>query len=70
MAANMIGVRKNIIIVDVGFMPMVMVNPKICSRRNPFETEESCLSLSGTRKTTRFREIEVEYEDIHFKEHR
>ena len=70
MAANMIGVRKNIIIVDTGFMPIVMYNPIIRNKKMPFETEEGCLSLSGTRKTTRFKEIEVEYEDINFKKQR
>ncbi|MCI6648430.1 MAG: peptide deformylase [Lachnospiraceae bacterium] len=70
MAANMIGVRKNIIIVDAGFMPIVMYNPIIRSKKMPFETEEGCLSLSGTRKTTRYKEIEVEYEDINFKKQR
>ena len=52
MAANMIGIRKNIIIVNMGIMDMVMFNPRILSAKNPFETEEGCLSLTGVRKTT------------------
>ena len=31
---------------------------------------EGCLSLLGTRKTTRYKDIEVEYEDINFKKQR
>lgn len=67
MAANMIGVRKNIIIVDTGFMPLIMYNPVIVSKQGAFEAEEGCLSLIGVRKTTRYKNIEVEYQDINFK---
>ena len=64
MAANMIGIRKNIIIVNMGIMDMVMFNPRILSAKKPFETEEGCLSLTGVRKTTRYEEIEVEFRDM------
>lgn len=40
MAANMIGVKKNIIIVNMGFVDIVMFNPVIVSKNEPFETEE------------------------------
>ncbi len=53
MAANMIGYRKNIIIVATGFADIVMINPVITDRSEPYEAEEGCLSLPGTRKTTR-----------------
>ena len=52
MAANMIGVRKNIIIVNMGFIDVVMFNPVIVSKHDMYETEEGCLSLDGVRKTT------------------
>ena len=52
MAANMIGVKKNIIIVNMGFINVVMFNPVIVSKRDMYETEEGCLSLDGVRKTT------------------
>lgn len=67
MAANMIGYKKNIIIVSMGFMDMVMVNPKITKKIGSYQTEEGCLSLIGKRKTTRYKEIEVEYQDVNFK---
>lgn len=67
MAANMIGVKKNIIAVNMGIMDIVMFNPIIISRKNPYETEEGCLSLDGVRKTTRYEEITVEYESMNFK---
>ena len=45
MAANMIGVRKRIIIVNIGFMNLVMYNPVIVKKDTPYETEEGCFSL-------------------------
>ena len=70
MAANMIGVQKNIIAVNMGFMNVAMFNPKIVKRNGKYETEEGCLSLDGVRKCVRYQEIEVEYEDINFKRQR
>ena len=70
MAANMIGVNKRIIAVNMGFANIAMLNPIIVSKKEPYEAEEGCLSLKGVRKTTRYQEIEVEYEDIHFKKQR
>lgn len=67
MAANMIGVKKRIIVVNMGFVNMVMANPVIVKKTGPYETEEGCLSLIGVRKTTRYQEIEVEYQDQNFK---
>lgn len=67
MAANMIGVAKCIIVVNLGLMDMVMFNPTIIKQEGPYETSEGCLSLSGERKTTRYREIQVEFQDMDFK---
>ena len=70
MAANMIGVRKRIIIVNIGFMNLVMYNPVLLKKDTPYETEEGCLSLEGVRKTTRYQNIEVEFLDSSWKKHR
>lgn len=67
MAANMIGVKKRTIVVNVGFMNVIMHNPKIVSMSGKYETEEGCLSLDGVRKTERYKNIEVEFQDINFK---
>ena len=67
MAANMIGVKKRIIVVDMGFCSLAMVNPVITKKSKQFEAEEGCLSLNGVRKTTRYEQIEVEYQDANFK---
>lgn len=67
MAANMIGVKKNIIIINIGIIDVVMFNPVIISKSGLYEAEEGCLSLDGVRKTERYREIEVEYFDFNWK---
>ena len=64
MAANMIGIKKNVIIVNMGIVDLVMFNPVLLKKSGLYETEEGCLSLIGVRKTTRYREIEVEYRDM------
>lgn len=61
MTANMIGVKKQIIVVSLGFAPMVLINPKIVKKSGEYETEEGCLSLDGVRKTKRYKNITVEY---------
>lgn len=69
LAANMIGVRKNIIAVNLGMINMLMVNPVILSGEEEYETEEGCLSLPGERKTKRYRRIEVKYQDQNMNYH-
>ena len=63
MAANMIGVRKRIIIISTGIANLVMYNPVIVKKNGPYEAEEGCLSLDGMRKATRYQRIEVDYLD-------
>ncbi len=69
MAANMIGYKKRIIIVATGLADIIMINPEITAKSEPYETEEGCLSLPGVRKTTRYRKITVRYLDKKFEEH-
>ena len=71
MATNMIGVNKNIIAVFIGEVPVVMLNPRVVSHSpESYDTEEGCLSLTGTRKTSRWYTVEVEYYDMMMKKHR
>ena len=70
LAANMIGVKKNVIIVNMGFIDVVMFNPVIVKKDTPYQTEEGCLSLEGVRPTTRYENIEVEYMDMQWKKQR
>ena len=63
MAANMIGVNKRIIAFDNDGAHQVMLNPVIIRRSEPYEAEEGCLSLNGTRKTKRFRSIKVQWQN-------
>lgn len=66
MAANMIGVNKRIIVFDNDGTYMVMFNPVILKQAGMYETEEGCLSLSGTRKTKRFQTIKVQWQNEKF----
>ena len=66
MAANMIGVRKRVIVVRMGPMSVAMINPVIVSQNGEYEAEEGCLSLTGTRRCKRWRDIEVSYQDAAF----
>lgn len=66
LAANMIGVNKRIIAFDNQGTYMVMFNPEILQKSDPYETEEGCLSLSGLRKTKRFKRIKVRYQNQQF----
>ena len=49
MAANMIGEAKRIIVFDAEGVYAEMFNPEIIGRKEPYETEEGCLSLDGVR---------------------
>lgn len=64
MAANMIGVRKRLIVFDWEGTLTLMWNPEILKFWEPYETEEGCLSLlGGPRKTLRYRKIKVRYQN-------
>lgn len=67
MAANMIGIKKRVIIVNIGMADVVMFDPVILGKDGPYEAEEGCLSLAGTRKTTRYESIMVEFYDMQWK---
>jgi len=67
MAANMIGVKKRIIIFDNNGTYMVMFNPEIIKCSGSYEIEEGCLSLTGTRKIKRYKTVKVQYQSRDFK---
>ena len=66
MAANMIGVNKRIIAFGNEGEYMVMFNPSIVKQSGLYETEEGCLSLTGTRHTKRFQTIKVQWQNEKF----
>ena len=66
MAANMIGVNKRIIIFDDEGEYQVMFNPMIVRKSGPYEAEEGCLSLTGTRRARRFEAIKVQWQNEKF----
>ena len=63
MAANMIGHLVRIIVFDNAGSDLVMLNPEILKKDGPYETEEGCLSLPGTRKTRRWQRIKVRWQN-------
>lgn len=68
LAANMIGVRKTILVAQIGKEYLIMVNPKIIDHsKSCYDTEEGCLSLKGQRPAKRYHTIVVEYWDKKFK---
>ena len=66
MAANMIGISKRIIAFDNEGTYTVMFNPEIVKASDRYETEEGCLSLTGTRETKRWKSIKVQYQNEKF----
>lgn len=68
LAANMIGYQKRVIVIDLGVTSLVMYNPILLSKSEPYQTEEGCLSLFGTRPTTRYRQISVRFTDQNWQE--
>ena len=67
MAANMIGVRKRIIVFDNEGVYMTMFNPEILKMSEPYETKEGCLSLlGGPRPCTRYKTIKVQWQNEKF----
>ena len=68
MAANMIGVSKRIIAFDNEGTYMVMFNPEIIRKSGPYQAEEGCLSLTGTRPARRWKSIKVRWQNEKFQE--
>ena len=67
MAANMIGVKKRIIVFDNNGTYMTMFNPVILKASGPYDAEESCLSLlGGPRPCKRFETIKVQWKNHKF----
>lgn len=62
MAANMIGINKRIIAFDNEGKYMMMFNPEIIKKSGPYQAQEGCLSLPGTRTAKRWKSIKVQYQ--------
>lgn len=66
MAANMIGAPVAVIAVSLGPVSVAMLNPKLTSKKEPYQTKEGYLSLDGQRSATRYQQIVVEYFDLNW----
>ena len=60
LAANQVGIDAQVAVVNV-IEPLVLINPKIISKENPFTFFEGCLSYPGQGVSTqRYRDIIVQ----------
>ena len=60
LAANQVGVLKQIIVIMTGSGPLALINPEIIFRQGEREEEEGCLSLPGVIvRVKRAEEIKV-----------
>lgn len=67
MAANMIGVRKRIIVFDNEGTYMTMFNPEIVKAAGLYDAMEGCLSLLGDpRPCKRYQTIKVKWQNERF----
>ena len=67
MAANMIGVRKRIIVFDNEGTYMTMFNPEILKASGLYDAQEGCLSLlGGPRLCKRYQTIKVQWRNEQF----
>lgn len=67
MAANMIGIRKRIIVFDNEDTYMTMFNPEIVKANGLYDTAEGCLSLlGGPRPCKRYQSIKVRWQNEQF----
>lgn len=67
MAANMIGVNKNIIVINDNGKYLVMINPVILKKVGLYHAQEGCLCHDTLNPADRYHKIVVEYLDINFK---
>ena len=68
MAANMIGELKRIIVFEgEDGDPVLMYNPEIIKKSEPYQAAEGCLSLEGLRSGDRWKTIKVRFQNGEFK---
>ena len=69
MAANMIGVKKRVIVFDNNGVFEILYNPEIVKCSGAYQTQESCLSLIGEPKPVkRYKSIKVKFQNSDFQE--
>lgn len=67
MAANMIGVNEQVIVICDEPLPLVMYNPKIIGNsKHKSKSSEACLCHKGVKETLRYDRIKVAYYDESF----
>lgn len=69
LAANMIGVKRRIIVLSDNGVLLEMFNPEILQQSGQYQAEEGCLSLDGTRTAIRYHTVKVRWQDRAFQSH-
>lgn len=65
LAAPQVGVLKQLVVIDVGDGPLVMINPEIKETEGSVVEEEACLSFPGMfGKVERPERVVAEYTDL------
>lgn len=69
LAAPQVGILKQIVVIDVGEGPIVLINPEILETSGEQTGEEGCLSVPGmSGQVTRPNYVKVKALDINMKE--
>ncbi len=69
LAAPQVGILKQIIVIDIGEDPIVMVNPKIVETSGSQTGQEGCLSVPGKAgQVTRPNYVKVVFQDENMEE--
>ncbi len=61
LAANMLGNSIQAIVLFDNDNILIMLNPEILQASQQYTTTESCLSLTGSRETKRYKKIKIKY---------
>lgn len=69
-AADMIGENVQMLAAEMMGIPVVMVNPVILRKKDPYTAEEGCLCHDTVSRVTRYGIIEVEYRDARWNRRR
>ena len=62
-------IKSEVVELQRSAIHLAAYNPRIITKDMPYEVEEGCLSLTGMRKTVRYREITVTWQDLSFRKH-
>ncbi len=58
LASNQVNIKKSIITININYIKIILINPKIIYKKNKIKTKEGCLSIPNKIfKTKRYNKI-------------